>query len=68
MKGKEKGTYIKLEVNKLEQERSNQRDKVIEKRTKELETEIPEGLKNLKKLSLLKTTIDDGRLIQDFMI
>ena len=68
MKGKEKGTYINLEVKKLEQERSNQRDKVIEKRTKELETEIPEGLKNLKKLSLLKTTIDDGRLIQDFMI
>ena len=43
------GPFINEKVKKLEQERSNQRDKVIEKRTKELETEIPEGLKNLKK-------------------
>ena len=68
MTGKAKGTYINLEVKKLTLERKDQRDQVIEKRKKELETEIPEGLKNLKKLSLLKTTIDDGRLIHDFAI
>jgi len=31
-------------------------------------TEIPGGLKNLKKLSKLKSTIDDGKIIQDFAI
>ena len=31
-------------------------------------TEIPEGEKNLKKLSSLKTTINDGILVQDFAI
>ena len=68
LKGKIKGAYINLIVENCELERKNQRDEVIEKRTKELETEIAEGLKNLKKLSLLKTTIDDGILIQDFAI
>ena len=63
-----KGTYINLIVEKFQLERKNLRDEVIEKRTKELETEITEGLNNLKKLSLLKTTIDDGILIQDFAI
>ena len=62
-KGKMKGTYINLEVEKLKLDRKNQRDEVIERRTKELETEITEGRNNLKKLSLLKTTIDDGILI-----
>jgi hypothetical protein len=41
---------------------------VINKREKELATEIPEGLKNLKKLSSLETTIEDGKQIQDFAI
>ena len=63
-----KGAFINLIVEKFQLERNNQRDEIIEKRTKELETEIVEGLKNLKKLSLLKTTIDDGILIQDFAI
>ena len=31
-------------------------------------TEISEGVKNLKKLSTLRTTIDDGILIQDLAI
>ena len=31
-------------------------------------TEIPEGLKNLKKLSPLETTVNDGVLIQDLAI
>jgi cell division septum initiation protein DivIVA len=39
-----------------------------EQRIKELETEIPEGLKDLKKLPTLDNTIKDGKLIQDFMI
>ena len=66
--GKEKGAYINLEIDKLKLERKNQRDEVVEKRTKELETEIPEGLKMLKKLSSLSTTTEDGKRIQDFMI
>ena len=41
---------------------------MINKREKELATEIPEGLKNLKKLSSLETTIEDGKQIQDFAI
>jgi hypothetical protein len=41
---------------------------VINKREKELATEIPEGLKNLKKLSSLETTVEDGKQIQDFAI
>jgi hypothetical protein len=36
---------------------------VIERRTNELVTEIPEGLKNLKILEPLKSTINDGILI-----
>ena len=66
--GKDKGSYINLEIEKLKLERKNQRDEVVEKRTKELETEIPEGLKMLKKLSSLSTTTEDGKRIQDFMI
>ena len=66
--GKAKGGYINLEIDKLKLERKNQRDEVVEKRTKELETEIPEGLKMLKKLSSLSTTTEDGKRIQDFMI
>ena len=66
--GKDKGSYINLEIEKLKLERKNQRDQAIEKRTKELETEIPEGLKMLKKLSSLSTTTEDGKRIQDFMI
>ena len=31
-------------------------------------TEISEGVRNLKKLSTLRTTIDDGILIQDLAI
>jgi hypothetical protein len=41
---------------------------VVKKREKELATEIPEGLKSLKKLSKLETTIEDGKEIQDFAI
>ena len=66
--GKAKGGYINLEIDKLKLERKNQRDEAVEKRTKELETEIPEGLKMLKKLSSLSTTTEDGKRIQDFMI
>ena len=66
--GKDKGSYINLEIEKLKLARKNQRDQAIEKRTKELETEIPEGLKMLKKLSPLSTTTEDGKRIQDFMI
>jgi hypothetical protein len=68
LSGKDKGTYINQQVNLLKQERIDQRDEAIEKRSKELETEISEGLKNLKKLSPLETTIDDGILVQDLMI
>ena len=68
MTGKDKGSYINLEIEKLKLARKNQRDQAIEKRTKELETEIPEGLKMLKKLSPLSTTTEDGKRIQDFMI
>ena len=60
MKGKEKGAYIQLELQKLEKERKGQKDEQVEKRTKELATEIPDGLQKLKKLSKLGTTIDDG--------
>ena len=66
--GKAKGSYIKPEVEKLTQESKDRRNEVIEKRTKELEIEIPEGLKKLKKLSPLEATIDDGIRIQDFMM
>ena len=66
--GKMKGNYINLYVKQLELEINNNRNELIEKRTKELETEIPEGLKKLKKLSSLETTIDDGIRIQDFMM
>ena len=66
--GTEKGTYINLQVDKLKKERNNQKDEIVQKRTKELMTEIPEGLKNLKKLSLLETTVNDGLLIQDLAI
>ena len=66
--GKEKGAYINLEVDKFKLERKNERDQVIEKRTKELATEIPDGLNKLKKLSPLLTTIDDGILMHDFTI
>jgi hypothetical protein len=41
---------------------------VVKNREKELAKEISEGLKNLKKLSSLETTIDDGKQIQDFAI
>ena len=68
MKGKEKGAYINLEINKLKQIRKEQRDEAIENRMKELVIEISEGLKNLKKLSTLETTIDDAKQIQDFVI
>ncbi len=68
MKGKEKGAYINQEINKLIQARKEQREEAIEKRVKELEIEISEGLKNLKKLSTLETTIDDAKQIQDFAI
>ena len=66
--GKEKGAYINLEVDKLKLERKNERDEVIEKRTKELATEISDGVNKLKKLSQLLTTIDDGILMHDFAI
>jgi selenocysteine lyase/cysteine desulfurase len=68
LKGKEKGAYINQEINKLIQARKEQREEAIEKRVKELEIEISEGLKNLKKLSTLETTIDDAKQIQDFAI
>jgi hypothetical protein len=41
---------------------------MIEMRANELETEISQGLKNLKNLKPLKSTINDGIIIQDFMI
>ncbi len=41
---------------------------MVKNREKELAKEISEGLKNLKKLSSLETTIDDGKQIQDFAI
>ena len=66
--GKDKGTYINLQVDPFKLERKGQRDQVVQTRTKELMTEIPEGEKNLKKLSSLKTTINDGILVQDFAI
>ena len=66
--GKVKGNYINLYVKQLQLELQNQRDELVEKRTKELETEIPEGLKMLIKLSSLSTTTEDGKRIQDFMI
>ena len=66
MKGEEKGAYIKLELSNIEEKRKDQRDEHIEKRTKELLTEIPDGLQKLKKLSKLGTTIKDGIRIQDF--
>ena len=66
--GKDKGTYINLQVDPFKLERKSQRDQVVQTRTKELVTEIPEGEKNLKKLSSLKTTINDGILVQDFAI
>jgi hypothetical protein len=68
LKGGEKGNYIQLEINDLKQSRIAARDAAIAERMKELVTEIPGGLKNLKKLSKLKSTIDDGKIIQDFAI
>ena len=66
--GKEKGNFINLEIDKLKKERIDQRIQVVKNREKELAKEISEGLKNLKKLSSLETTIDDGKQIQDFAI
>ena len=73
--GKEKGlpwqtmeTFINPEIHKFEQERKSRRDEAIEKRTNELMIDIPEGLKNLKRLDRLELTISDGILIQDLMI
>ena len=73
--GKEKGlpwqtmeTFINPEIHKFEQERKLQREEAIEKRTNELMIDIPEGLKNLKRLDRLELTISDGILIQDLMI
>ena len=68
MTSKDKGSYINLQVDPFKLERKGQRDQVVQTRTKELMTEIPEGEKNLKKLSSLKTTINDGILVQDFAI
>ena len=58
--GKDKGSYINLQVNKFKLESKCQMDQLVQMRTKELVTEIPKGEKNLKKLSSLKTTINDG--------
>ena len=43
--GKDKGTFINLQVDKLKLERKGQRDAVIQQRIKELPKEILEGLK-----------------------
>ena len=63
-----KGDYIKQKIGLYEQERKDNRDEFIKKRTLELDEEINEGLKNLKRFSKLLATIDDARTIQDSMI
>ena len=67
-KAKNTGDYIKEKIGQYEQERKDNRDEFIKKRTLELDEEINEGLKNLKRFSKLLATIDDARTIQDSMI
>ena len=62
------GTYITPKLLSLRQDRNNKKDDIVEQRTNELVTEIPEGMKKLKSLEPLFSTIDDGTRIQDFMI
>ena len=67
-KAKNTGDYIKEKIGQYEQERKDNRDEFIKKRTLELDEEINEGLRKLTRLSKLIDTISDARTIQDNMI
>ena len=62
---KERVDYINRSVDQLQQERKAKKGEEVDQRANELAKDIFEGLKNLKKLQPLETTINDGVLIQD---
>ena len=66
MRGKDKGDYIRSRIDPLKQERIDQRDEGIAQRAEELKIEIPEGIKNLKRLSNLKLCVHQGEKMQNF--
>ena len=59
MKRKDKGDYIKKQVNPYTAEREKQRDAAIKKRIEELEIEVPEAINKCKKVNDLPASVND---------
>ena len=67
LKGKDKGDFINKTVNPYTAARVQQRDAAVKKRIEELEIEVPEAIKNCKKVSDLPACVNDISQALNFM-
>ena len=67
MKRKDRGDFINKTVNPYTAAREQQRDATVKKRIEELEIEVPEAIKNCKKVSDLPACVNDISQALNFM-
>ncbi len=66
MGGKSKGDFIRSRIDPFKKERTDQRVEGVAQLMIKLKNEIPEEIKNMKKICNVPACVNDGEIIQNF--